>query len=456
MVVLENQFREKGVIGMKKVLAMGVAACMAVSMLAGCGAASSTANSGVASGTASAAAGGEGQLSVSWWGGDTRHEATQAALDAYTAAHPETTFKTHYGAWTGWEDAMSTSFFAGTAEDICQVNWNWIFAYDNDGSTFLDLNTVSDSLDLTQFDSKVLESCTVDGKVLCVPTAVSGRLFFWNEKSFENAGIEVPKTYDDLIAAGTAFKENIGDDAYPLAMNELDRALFLVYVLQSKYGKPWIEDGVLNYTQEEVEYGLQLIKDLEEAHVIPTLATLAGDGAESLDKNPKMMDGRYGGIFEWDSAAEKVSSALDEGMTLSVGGYLTGFGDYNGAYTKISLGFAITQTCKNPEEAAKVINFLLNEEEGAALMGGERGVPLSKAGREAAEAAGTLNEIVAEANAVVVENAEFTLDYHFEDASLKNTDGIYYDVMGGLSYGDYDVATAAEILIDGTNEVLGA
>ena len=89
-------------------------------------------------------------------------------------------------------------------------------------------------------------------------------------------------------------------------------------------------------------------------------------------------------------------------------------------------------------------------------MGGERGVPLSKAGLEAAEAAGTLNEMVAEANAVVVENAEFTLDYHFEDASLKNTDGIYYDVMGGLSYGDYDVATAAEILIDGTNEVLGA
>lgn len=88
--------------------------------------------------------------------------------------------------------------------------------------------------------------------------------------------------------------------------------------------------------------------------------------------------------------------------------------------------------------------------------GGERGVPLSKADREAAEAAGTLNEMVAEANAVVVENAEFTLDYHFEDASLKNTDGIYYDVMGGLSYGDYDVAAAAEILIDGTNEVLGA
>ena len=95
MVVLENQFREKGVIGMKKVLAMGVAACMAVSMLAGCGAASSTANSGAASGAASAAAGGEGQLSVSWWGGDTRHEATQAALDAYTAAHPETTSKNH-------------------------------------------------------------------------------------------------------------------------------------------------------------------------------------------------------------------------------------------------------------------------------------------------------------------------------------------------------------------------
>ena len=86
MVVLENQFREKGVIGMKKVLAMGVAACMAVSMLAGCGAASSTANSGAASGTASAAAGGEVRLSVSWWGGERGVPLPKAGREAAEAA----------------------------------------------------------------------------------------------------------------------------------------------------------------------------------------------------------------------------------------------------------------------------------------------------------------------------------------------------------------------------------
>ena len=48
----------------------------------------------------------------------------------------------------------------------------------------------------------------------------------------------------------------------------------------------------------------------------------------------------------------------------------------------------------------------------------------------------------------------FPLDPKFEAAALKNTDGVYYDVQAGLSYGDYDVETAADVLIEGVEEVL--
>ena len=42
---------------------------------------------------------------------------------------------------------------------------------------------------------------------------MTGRIFYWNMNTFKQAGIEaVPASYDDLIAAGKAFQEKLGDD----------------------------------------------------------------------------------------------------------------------------------------------------------------------------------------------------------------------------------------------------
>lgn len=447
---------------MKKFLSILLVLCMTAALLAGCnGGASSTPASTPASEPASTPVENDGPVSlkVSWWGGDSRHEATQAVLDAYTTANPNVTLTTNYGAWTGWEDAMSTSLFAGTAEDLIQVNWNWIFNYNKNASgqeIFTDLNTLSDYIDLSQFDAAALEQCTVDGKLLAIPVSMTGRIFYWNETSFEKAGIATPKTWDELIAAGETFKTVLGDDAYPLVMGEYDRMIFMVWYLETVYGKAWVVDGELNYTAEEIAVGMEVFKTLEDAHVIPTIQKLTGDGAESLDKNPKWMDGRYGGIFEWDSSASKFSKALEEGQSFVVGDYLTGVGDYNGGFTKVSLGFSIPTSCADPVAAAKLLDYMLNSTEGAEILNSQRGIPLSKAALAACGAKDLLNAITVEANGKVLEHCEYPLDPTFEHADLKSLNtGVYYDAIAGYSYGDYDLNEAVEVLMDGINTVLG-
>lgn len=59
----------------------------------------------------------------------------------------------------------------------------------------------------------------------------------------------------------------------------------MVYYLESVYGTDWVTDGQINYTTDQIAEGLQFIQDLEDAHVIPSVATIAGDGAASLDQN---------------------------------------------------------------------------------------------------------------------------------------------------------------------------
>ena len=53
----------------------------------------------------------------------------------------------------------------------------------------------------------------------------------------------------------------------------------------------------------------------------------------------------------------------------------------SGHYIKPSQMMSISSKCKAPEEAAKIINFMVNAPEGVKILGIERGVPCSSAAR---------------------------------------------------------------------------
>lgn len=391
-------------------------------------------------------------LRLSWWGGESRHNATQAAVDAFMKKYPYITVKTEFGAWTGWEENVSTQLMSNTAPDVMQINWNWITSYSGDGSRFLNLKDVSDILDLTQWNKDALAQCSVGDNLQAIPVALTGRVFYWNSTTFEKAGVAIPTTIKDLKAAGEAFKTKLGNDYYPLAMNEYDRMVFMVYYLESKYGKNWVENGKLNYTEAEIKDGLDFLLELEASHVIPTQKKLDGAGADSLDKNQSWIDGHYAGIFEWDSSANKFIKAAN-GSKIVVGDYFTDIGKYQGGFTKISMGFAIAKTCKNPKEAALLIQYLLNEEEGVSIMASERGIPASAAAFKICSSKNLIDPVVSEANTKVTKYAQFGLDPKFESNTFKSDpDGLYFQVMAKVSYGQIDSAAGAAEFVKGITE----
>ena len=436
----------------------------AAGLLAACGGSSNSTAASTASSAAEAAsvAGLSSDpvtLTMSWWGGESRHNAYQEALKAFSAANSNITVNPTFAAWSGWEDTMSTKFAGGVAEDVCQINWNWLYNYSANGQTFIDLNSVTDYLDLSQWDDAKLAACNVANAQQCVPVAMTGRIFYWNMTTFNKAGItEVPKSLDDLMAAGKAFQEKLGDDYYPMHLGAYDRMILMVFYLESKYGKDWADPttSTLNYTADEIAEGIDFIKSLVDGHVIMPLPTYYGaNGDNAAHQSNEWITGKMAGIFEWDSSAVKFQDALDEenkpGFTV---GEEIKFGDYNGGFSKVSMGLAITKTCAHPAEAATLINFLLNEEEGASIMGSECGIPASKAGLAAAQAAGAVKDLVAEANAKVMAFTTNKLDPLFENNDLKASGtGIYQEVFDNIDYGDETPEEAVNGLLDGMESV---
>ena len=438
----------------------------AAGLLAACGgnSASSTASS-VASAPAASAdeslalSDGPVSMTISWWGGDSRHAAYQDAIKEFQAEHSNITIEPTFAAWSGWEEKMAAAFIAGNAQDVCQVNWNWLYNYSADGSKFVDLNTVSNFLDLTQFDQAALDACTVANAQQCVPVSMTGRIFFWNMTTFNKAGItEVPKTLDDLKAAGKAFQEKLGNDYYPMHLGAYDRMILMVFYLESKYGKDWADPvtSTLNYTEDEIAEGIDFIKSLVDGHVMMNLKTYYSANSDTAThQSNEWITGKIAGIFEWDSAATKYASALDDS---NKDGFTVGeeikFGDNNGGFSKVSMGLAITKTCKNVAEAATLINFLLNEEKGASIMGSECGIPASKAGLAAAQAAGAVKDLVADANSKVMAFTTNKLDPLFENNDLKASGtGIYQEVFDSIDYGDETPESAVSALLEGMEGV---
>ena len=434
----------------------------AAGLLAACGgnggAASSTASSAAEAASVAGLSSDPVTLTMSWWGGESRHNAYQEALKAFSAEHTTITVNPTFAAWSGWEDTMSTKFAGGVAEDVCQINWNWLYNYSGNGQTFLDLNSVTDYLDMSQWDDAKLGACNVANAQQCVPISMTGRIFYWNMTTFNKAGItEVPATEDDLFAAGKAFQEKLGDDYYPMHLGAYDRMILMVFYLESKYGKDWADPttSTLNYTADEIAEGIDFIKSLVDGHVIMPLPTYYGaNGDGATHQSNEWITGKIAGIFEWDSAASKYQDALDEenkpGFTV---GEEIKFGDYNGGFSKVSMGMAITKTCKNPAEAATLIEYLWNGD-GAAIMGSECGIPASKAGLATAQAAGKINELVAEANGKVMAFASCQLDPLFEASDLKAAGtGIYQEVFDTVDYDNKSGADVVDVLLDGMSAV---
>lgn len=73
----------------------------------------------------------------------------------------------------------------------------------------------------------LLDSCTVDGKVYCAPVNIHSWEWLWlSNKAFEDAGVPVPKNWDEFVAAAPAL-EKAGK--IPLAVG----------------GQPWQSGGAL-------------------------------------------------------------------------------------------------------------------------------------------------------------------------------------------------------------------
>lgn len=84
----------------------------------------------------------------------------------------------------------------------------------------LDLTDVAEAEGWTDIvnPTSLLDSCTVDGRIYCAPVNIHSWQWIWlSHQAFADAGLDVPATWDDFVAAAPALE---AADKIPLAMGQ--------------------------------------------------------------------------------------------------------------------------------------------------------------------------------------------------------------------------------------------
>ncbi|TPE48993.1 ABC transporter substrate-binding protein [Amaricoccus solimangrovi] len=390
------------------------------------------------------------ELRMSWWGGDSRHVATQAALKACGDKHGHTV-KGEFTGFDGYLEKLTTQMAGGTEADIVQVNWPWLPLFSRDGTGFADLRQLP-GIDLGQWSDADLDAGSMKGVLQGIPVSNTGRVFFFNTTTFERAGVPVPTSWDELLAATPKVKAALGDDYYTFnAVKETAQLLVTLFVTQ-KTGKGLVdpETNQVAWTPEELAEGIDFLGKLVETGAIKSQKQEASEGNVNLFEKPQWAEGEIAGSYEWDSTWSKYADPLKEGQKLEPVPMLTVEGAVtDGAYRKPSMVFSISKNSKHQEAAARIVNCLLNEPEGIDALGDSRGLPASKVA--AARLEGRIDPEIVKANAIVMAASGPVISPFNEHTEVR---GNFIDTLEEYAYGQIDAMDAAEQIIDGTNDVL--
>lgn len=361
-------------------------------------------------------------ISISWWGGDERHEATLEAIEAFEEKYPNIHVETDYGAWSGWKNKIFEDISNDTATDVMQVNYDWLVNLSYDGTGLYDLNSLSDYIDLSNFSDDILQFGTRNGVLNAIPVSITGRCLFYNKSIYDKVGVELPNTWDDLFTIAPAFNA-IG--SYPLNCdnNTGFTAWYLAVVYeQQKTGKNFITvDGEIGFTVEEFADALQFYKDLQDSGVVRSISEIQEqDTSENLYDCDSWKNGTIAGIAEWGSSVSKYQSALENPDDLVMGNLLTmDNAQSTGWFYKPSLLFAINKDTEYPVQSAMLLNFLYNDPEAIEILGTTRGIPVSSIAESTLESKGLLSGLAYDSNTQILENNLSLISPYMENSELQ-------------------------------------
>lgn len=310
------------------------------------------------------------KLRIKWWGSQARHDATLKALDLYTKKNPHITFEPEYSSIDGYQDKIATMAAAKNLPDIVQLDAGWLKDWESSNR----LADISTGINTKDIDAALVNSGKYKDKLYAVPLGNNAYGMVYNKSLVDKLGITIPTnwTWDDFFRLAKESKSKLGKDQY--FTSDFTNDFVFYNAFQTSKGKGWPkQDGKFNYDKQTfIEY-MTKFKELRDGGFVPpadvTVSDKLGDAKLDLLGQDKI-------LVRSSHAAEVAGSETLKPGQIQI---TTAPRDKQASgFLKASMYFSVSPDSVSVEESKKFIDWFVNDQEVADLLGTARGVPVSK------------------------------------------------------------------------------
>ncbi|HEX7056778.1 MAG TPA: extracellular solute-binding protein [Bacilli bacterium] len=317
-------------------------------------------------------------LRIAWWGSQPRHDYTLKVLQMYETQHPNVKFEPEYASWDDYWKKLAPEAAANELPDIIQMDLSYIAQY-GEKNQLADLTPfIGNAIDTSKISDSVVSGGKIGDKLYGFNLGVNAVGFHYDPALLKKATgqdtIDSNWTWDDYVAMAEKAK-----DAGLYMDTGMKADVFFRYYLRTKGKSLFNADGTaLGYDDDQlfVDHFGRLAK-LVNDKAVPTpdiIAQIKGIEDDLAVKQQAI------GIWQWSNQFVGFQQVANRPLKM-VG--MPGPDASKGLYLKPSMYFSISQNSENKEEAAKFINFFVNDVEANKLINGDRGVPGSTVVKEA-------------------------------------------------------------------------
>ncbi|HBE86845.1 MAG TPA: carbohydrate ABC transporter substrate-binding protein [Lachnoclostridium sp.] len=445
----------------KKSAALFMAASMAAVSLMGCNSSAKNADTSAAAQSSAGAedrsagkpaTGGEPvTLRFSWWGSDSRHKALLAVIEAYEKKNPNVKIEAEYQGYDGYYEKIMTTLSSNTAPDIIQLSKEWLPDIQGAKHYLADLSTLP--VDLSTLKDRLLEIAgTYNGEPNVFPCTVGGSVIYVNTDFAKQYGIDLSKSYtwDEIKELGKSIHEQDSDAYLMTADADMLNRLFVQPYLAQKTGKPLIDEETyaMNFSEEDAAEAFRNIVDLYETNTLEPFgeaATFAGQA----DQNNKWINGKIGMIVDYTGSAPKYIASIDSPLDV-ISMPVTSDAKCSGVAYSGDRGFAVNDNSEHKEDAAKFLDFLMNDPESIAICKTDVGYCPTKQSDDILIAAGVVSEIQKKGVEISEPNS-YTNNMISGNTELEVT---RKDLIQEVVYGDITPEEAAKELTEQYQTIL--
>ncbi|WP_150461603.1 ABC transporter substrate-binding protein [Nesterenkonia ebinurensis] len=392
-------------------------------------------------------------LEVAWWGNDERVRLTQEVFDVFEERHENITVRvTPTGEPDALFDRLSTDFAAGGGPDLFTLGGAMPQEYGQAGA-LLDLEEVSDYLDLEPYDDFTVQNATIGDTIHGLPTGGNAIGALLNATLFEEARVDIPDEdwdWPELVEITVEISENTDDGVYGLDLRVQDvLGMYAGQLTEPGLGiYDW--DGGLAIDEEVLTTWYEMEVELVERGGLPDPSIIVEHHNVTPDQT--LFAVRDAAItFGYTNQLTPYTAALgDDEVLMMMPPTDT---DLPGVSWQPSQFWAINSNTDHPEATAMLMDFILNDPEAADILQDDRGLPANPEMLEVVEP--LLDPVNAEAATYLLDVLEVSVIGPPQPAGGAEMNDLTQRMETDILFGERSVDEAAEYWIEYMENALG-